>query len=79
MGTNRHLHRCACPECRTSKLKKFFTRGDYVVIGIFSVLCFPVALWVWTKPRHHYCKSCGHSVHTKERGRLIKPFPYPVR
>ncbi|MCH8473981.1 MAG: hypothetical protein LAT55_02000 [Opitutales bacterium] len=73
MTTNKKLHTCGCPSCKDTRLKKFFTRGDYVVIGVFAVLFFPIALWILKKPRHHYCKACGHSIHAKEKGSLVYP------
>ncbi len=50
-------------------MKKFFTRGDKVVIWVFVILCFPVALWIWIRPRHYHCPKCGYGLHARPCGR----------
>jgi hypothetical protein len=52
-------------------LKKFFTRGDKLVITIFacSVVLIPVAIWILFHPRHFHCPRCGYGLHPRPCGK----------
>lgn len=36
-----------------------FTAVDYIGMVIFTLLAFPVAIWIYLNPRSLVCQSCG--------------------